>query len=104
MGTFFGQVYLLIGKNWSLIMAVVEIYTSMWCPFCHRAKRLLNDKGVNFKEIDVGMDSKMREEMLDRSEGRYTVPQVFIDGLGVGGSDELADLEYNGQLDPMLGL
>ena len=52
----------------------------------------------------MGMDSKMREEMLDRSEGRYTVPQIFIDGLGVGGSDELADLESNGQLDPMLGL
>ena len=76
-------------------MAVVEIYTSMWCPFCHRAKRLLNDKGVNFKEIDVGMNYKMREEMLDRSDGRYTVPQIFIDGLGIGGSDELADLDVH---------
>ena len=85
-------------------MAVVEIYTSMWCPFCHRAKRLLNDKGVNFKEIDVGMNYKMREEMLDRSYGRYTVPQIFIDGLGIGGSDELADLDYNGKLDSMLDL
>ena len=85
-------------------MAVVEIYTSMWCPFCHRAKRLLNDKGVNFKEIDVGMNYKMRKEMLDRSDGRYTVPQIFIDGSGIGGSDELADLDYNGKLDSMLDL
>ena len=83
-------------------MAVVEIYTSMWCPFCHRAKRLLNDKGVNYKEIDVGMDSKMREEMLDRSEGRYTVPQIFINGDGIGGCDELYALERDGRLDLML--
>ncbi|MDC0398355.1 glutaredoxin 3 [Alphaproteobacteria bacterium] len=85
-------------------MAVIEIYTSMWCPFCHRAKRLLNNKGVDFKEIDVGMNSKMREEMLDRSDGRYTVPQIFIDGLGIGGSDELADLDNSGKLDSMLDL
>jgi glutaredoxin 3 len=91
-------------KIWGEMMAVVEIYTSMWCPFCHRAKKLLNDKGVDFKEIDVGMGGNMRQEMLGRAEGRYTVPQIFIDNVGIGGSDELANLDYNGQLNSMLGL
>ena len=85
-------------------MATVEIYTSMWCPFCHRATRLLTDKGIEFKEIDVGIDSVLKQEMISRAEGRYTVPQIFIDGLGVGGSDELADLERAGKLNSMLGL
>jgi glutaredoxin 3 len=91
-------------KIWSEMMAVVEIYTSMWCPFCHRAKKLLNDKGVDYKEIDVGMGGNTRQEMIDRAEGRYTVPQIFIDNVGIGGSDELANLDYNGQLNSMLGL
>ena len=85
-------------------MVVVEVYTSMWCPFCHRAKKLLKDKGVDFNEIDVGMGGKTRQEMLDRAEGRYTVPQIFIDNVGIGGSDELASLDHNGQLTLMLGL
>jgi len=85
-------------------MANVEVYTTMWCPFCHRAKRLLSDKGVEFTEIDVGMSRSKREEMMQRAEGRHTVPQIFIDGVGVGGSDELAALDAGGKLDPMLGL
>ena len=85
-------------------MAVVEIYTSMWGPCCHRATRLLTDKGIEFKEIDVGMDAVLKQEMINRAEGRYTVPQIFIDGLGIGGSDELADIERAGKLNSMLGL
>lgn len=84
-------------------MAKVEIYTTMWCPFCHRAKRLLANKGVDFTEIDVGMSGTKKREMLERSDGRRSVPQIFIDGVGVGGSDELAALEAGGKLDPMLG-
>lgn len=85
-------------------MANVEIYTTMWCPFCHRTKRLLNTKGVDFTEIDVGMSATKKREMLERADGRHTVPQIFIDGVGIGGSDDLAALDASGKLDPMLGL
>ena len=82
--------------------AKVEVYSSMWCPFCYRAKKLLSDKGVAFEEIDVDGDPKVREAMRERSGGRYTVPQIFINGVGVGGSDDLAALERAGKLDAML--
>ncbi|MEQ9123308.1 MAG: glutaredoxin 3 [Alphaproteobacteria bacterium] len=82
--------------------AKVEVYSSMWCPFCYRAKKLLSDKGVAFEEIDVDGDPKVRESMRERSGGRYTVPQIFINGVGVGGSDDLAALERAGKLDAML--
>lgn len=82
-------------------MAEVEIYTTMFCPYCVRAKKLLEMKGVDFTEIDVTSASK-RAAMVDRADGRYTVPQVFIDGKGIGGSDELAALEASGKLDEML--
>ncbi len=85
-------------------MSKVEIYTTMWCPFCYRAKHLLSSKGIDFNEIDVGGDNLKRDEMVKRANGRRTVPQIFIDGLGIGGSDELADLEAKGDLDPLLGL
>ena len=85
-------------------MAEVEIYSSMFCPFCHRAKRLLSEKGVDFIEIDVDMDGARRREMIERANGRHTVPQIFIDGAHVGGSDDLAALERDGKLEPMLGL
>ena len=84
-------------------MAEVEIYSSMFCPFCHRAKRLLSDKGVKFIEIDVDTDAAKRREMMDRANGRHSVPQIFIDGAHVGGSDDLAALERAGKLDAMLG-
>lgn len=83
-------------------MAEVEIYSSMFCPFCVRAKRLLTAKGVNFREIDVDMTAGARQEMMSRSQGRRTVPQIFIGGDHVGGCDDLLALERAGRLDPML--
>ena len=87
---------------WWALMARVEIYSSMWCPFCHRAKRLLKSKGVAFTEINVDGQPTLRSEMMSRSGGRRTVPQIFIAGAHVGGSDELAALERAGRLDAML--
>ena len=84
-------------------VAIVAIYSSVWCPFCYRAKRLLEQKGVDYKEIEVSDDPTLKSEMLSRSAGRYTVPQIFIDGEGIGGSDELVALDQNGELDAMLG-
>ncbi|HMM15561.1 MAG TPA: glutaredoxin 3 [Parvibaculum sp.] len=83
-------------------MADVTIYTTMLCPYCHRAKALLGSKGVAFKEIDVGMDADKRDEMTRLAGGRYTVPQIFINGTHVGGCDDLYALEHQGKLDPML--
>jgi len=83
-------------------MSTVEIYTTPICPYCARAKGLLEDKGVNFKEIDVFMDNDMRETMRQRAGGRTSVPQIFIDGQHVGGCDELVALERAGKLDPLL--
>ncbi len=83
-------------------MSKVEIYSSMWCPFCHRAKRLLKSKGVAFEEIDVDADPARRHEMTARSGGRRTVPQIFIDDRHVGDSDELAALDREGRLNGML--
>ncbi len=83
-------------------MTEVEIYSSFWCPFCSRAKRLLKSKGVAFAEYDVDAEPALRGEMVTRSGGRRTVPQIFIGGAHVGGSDELAALERAGRLDAML--
>ncbi len=83
-------------------MPKVEIYTKMMCPYCTRAKRLLGDKGVAFEEFDITMGGPKRAEMLARANGRGTVPQIFIGGAHVGGSDELAALDRAGGLDPML--
>lgn len=83
-------------------MAKVEIYTSPLCGYCHRAKRLLDAKGVAYEEFDVFRTPGARDEMLSRAEGRRTVPQIFIDGKGVGGSDELHALERSGELDALL--
>lgn len=82
----------------------VEIYTTMFCPFCHRAKALLKNKGVEFTEYDVGGSSDDRARMRERADGRHTVPQIFIGDVGIGGSDELAALDRQGKLNPMLGL
>ncbi len=84
-------------------MADIEIYTKFLCPYCTRAKALLESKGVSFREIDVTMDAALRRTMMERSNGRSTVPQIFIDGHHVGGSDELAALDARGGLDPLLG-
>jgi glutaredoxin 3 len=82
-------------------MAVVEIYTTPLCGYCMRAKRLLERKGVAFNEIDLWLEPARRAEMIVRA-GRTTVPQVFIDGRAVGGSDELHALEAEGRLDLLL--
>jgi glutaredoxin 3 len=83
-------------------MAEIEIYTSPFCPFCWRAKRLLKDKGLHFTEIDVLLHPGRRAEMTRRADGRTTVPQIFIDGRGIGGSDELTALDSSGELDLLL--
>ncbi|MBM3569925.1 MAG: glutaredoxin 3 [Alphaproteobacteria bacterium] len=83
-------------------MATVEIYTTAFCPFCYRAKQLLADKGVAYKEIDVDMTAGARAEMVQRAGGRRTVPQVFVDGKHVGGCDDLYALDGKGGLDPLL--
>ena len=83
-------------------MKSVEIYTSPLCGYCQAAKRLLNQKGVSFNEIDVLGDPEQKAAMIKRANGGRTVPQIFIGDTHVGGSDELHALERAGKLDPML--
>ncbi|WP_294214562.1 glutaredoxin 3 [uncultured Sphingomonas sp.] len=83
-------------------MAKVEIYTKAFCPYCSRAMQLLADKGVEPVEYDITMGGPQRQEMIQRANGRTTVPQVFIDGAHIGGSDDLAALDARGGLDPLL--
>ncbi len=83
-------------------MPRIEIYTKFLCPFCTRAKSLLTKKGAAFEEHDISMGGPLRAEMLERAGGRNTVPQIFIDGQHIGGSDDLAALDRAGKLDPML--
>lgn len=83
-------------------MAKVEVYTTPYCPYCVRAKSLLNDKGVGFEEIDVSGNTALREKMIEMSGGRRTVPEIFINGKIIGGYDELRALEMAGKLDPLL--
>ncbi len=82
-------------------MAKIEIYTTPFCGYCARAKSLLDRKGAAYEETDVMMDDKKRSEMRERAK-RTTVPQIFINGQHIGGSDELAALEQAGKLDPLL--
>ncbi len=82
--------------------ADVEIYTWSTCPFCNRAKALLRQKGVEFKEHNLDGDEPGREEMSKRASGRRSMPQIFINGQHVGGCDDLYALESKGQLDPLL--
>ena len=84
-------------------MARVEIYSSMFCGYCARAKALLQKKGVGYEDVDVIEHPERRDEMVTRAGGRTTVPQIFIDGVHVGGSDELYALDRQGKLDAMLG-
>ena len=83
-------------------MARVEIYTKFTCPYCSRAKRLLEEKGASYEEYELNSSPGKRDEMLQRSNGRYTVPQIFIDGRHIGGSDDLAELDRQGGLEPLL--
>ena len=84
--------------------ARVEIYATQSCPYCHAARGLLQKKGVDYKMIDVGREPGRRAEMTQRAQGRRTVPQIFIDGTHVGGSDDIHALDRQGKLDAMLGL
>jgi len=82
----------------------VEIYTQWGCPYCVRAKALLDSKGVAYTEIDVTMDTAKRREMAERSPGARTVPQVFVNDQALGGSDDIHALDAAGKLNPLLGL
>ncbi|ABC63382.1 glutaredoxin 3 [Erythrobacter litoralis] len=80
----------------------VDIYTKFGCGYCVRAKRLLDEKGVDYEEFDITMGGPKRDEMRERAPGAMTVPQIFIGDTHVGGSDELHALEREGKLDPLL--
>ncbi len=81
---------------------LVEVYSTMLCPFCYRAKSLLKRKGIEFQEIDVMLSPGKRREMVERSGGRTSVPQIFVDGRHVGNCDEIHELEFKGQLTGIL--
>lgn len=83
-------------------MATIEIYTQDWCPYCDRAKALLDRKGAPYREIGANPGSAQRQEARERSGGRTSVPQIFIDGAHIGGSDDLTALDRAGKLDPLL--
>jgi len=82
-------------------MSKVQIYTTSWCPYCHAAKALLDERGVAYEEIDA-TDDEVRADMIQRAHGRRTVPQIFIGERHVGGYDDLSALDRSGQLDPLL--
>lgn len=83
-------------------MKAVEIYTTPSCPYCHAAKRLLAKKGATYAEIDVSRNTSLRVAMTKRANGGRTVPQIFIGGAHVGGSDDLHMLDHDGKLDALL--
>ena len=83
-------------------MLKVEIYTKLSCPYCTAAKELLNSKGAQFIEYRAGEDEKLKEEMLARSNGHRTFPEIFINGKHIGGFDDLSALDQNGELDALL--
>ena len=85
-------------------MAKIEVFTKFFCPYCSRAKALLERKGVEYQEIDLTMDRAGFDAMVARAGGARTVPQIFIDGKHIGGSDDMAALDARGGLDPLLGL
>ncbi len=85
-------------------MAEVEMYMTMFCPYCSRARALLQQKGVGFVEIDIAEEPERRAEMIKRAGGRRTVPQIFINGEHIGGCDDLVALDRAGRLDPKLGV
>ena len=85
-------------------MKKVVIYTGPMCNFCSAAKHLLNKKKINYEEIDIGYDDKKREEMLKKSNGAKTIPQIFIEEKHIGGYMELKALENKGELNSLLGI
>jgi glutaredoxin 3 len=82
----------------------IEIYTWQSCPFCIRAKALLKNKGVEFTEYSIDGDEQARAKMAERSDGRRSLPQIFIDDVHIGGCDDIHDLDAQGKLDPLLGI
>ncbi len=84
-------------------MANVLIYGTAYCPYCVRARRLLEHKGVSFEEVRVDLEPDRRAEMTERS-GRTSVPQIFIDARHIGGFDDMNALDHRGELDPLLGI
>ncbi|MGV6851982.1 MAG: glutaredoxin 3 [bacterium] len=83
-------------------MPEIDIYTTQFCPYCVMAKRLLAKKGVEYNEIKVDFNRGMRAEMIERANGRTSVPQIFINGKHIGGCDDMTELDYNGELDALL--
>jgi glutaredoxin 3 len=81
----------------------VMMYTTTYCPYCARARALMQSKGVAYQEINLDEHPERRGEMVQRAGGRYTVPQIFIAGQGVGGCDDVFELERRGELDGLLG-
>jgi glutaredoxin 3 len=92
------------GHHFTFMTANVEIYTKFACPYCVRAKQLLDSKGVPYTEYDITMGGAKRDEMVARVPGARTVPQILINDMPVGGSDDLRALENQGKLDALLGL
>ena len=84
-------------------MTKIEIYTQPFCGYCYRAKKLLDDKGVAYEEIDVMEYPARRAEMVERADGRTSTPQIFIDGRAIGGCDDMVALNRTGELDILLG-
>ncbi|MCZ6559000.1 MAG: glutaredoxin 3 [SAR324 cluster bacterium] len=82
----------------------IVMYTTPFCSYCHQAKSLLSSKGVQWEEIDLMEQPGRHGEMLERAQGRHTVPQIFINGTGLGGYDEIAALDRAGELDNLLGI
>ena len=85
-------------------MKKIDIYTSSLCPYCHRAKELLRAKGITFNEFNIDGNSKLSAEVVERSGGMRTVPQIFVENHHVGGYDDLKFLEQKGELDLLLGI
>lgn len=83
-------------------MAKVEIYTTKVCPYCVKAKSLLDQKGTPYQEIDVSDNPELRQLLIEKAQGRRTVPQIFINDVPIGGCDDLYALEHKGELEPLL--
>jgi len=83
-------------------MSQVVIYSKDYCPFCHRAKALFDAKGVTYTEYDIGVQPELRDEMIDKANGAYTVPQIFINDKHIGGCDDLMATEAQGKFDTLL--
>lgn len=82
-------------------MSKVEIYTKGYCPYCHRAKALLEQKGIEFEEFRIDLQPELRDVMINRAQGGYTVPQIFINEKHIGGCDDMYALESRNQLDKL---